>query len=212
MSSHHRMTIDALAAVAIAILSWAPYSAATTMEQKTLSELMSGAELVFEGTVTDSSVGPTPNGQAIQTCVTFNVLDVISGSHPDATLVLCFLGGELNGQRMVVTDLRYPVVGEHGIYLVESTHVPMVNPLIGWDQGRFLVAADPADGAAKMTTAERRPVMGIGGPVVHAAEGGSAILPPGGAAADVSSADGPDLRGAMTRDAFKARLRAMVGR
>jgi hypothetical protein len=205
-----KAALAAQMAVLFGIALYPVSTAASTIVQTSLSELAKAAELVFEGTVTASTVEPNPSGQGIRTCVTFNIVEVIAGSHPDPTLVLCFQGGELNGQRMVVTDVHYPVIGEHGIYLVESTHTDMVNPLIGWDQGRYLVTADPAGGPPKMLTAARRPVMGVGGPVAHAVQG-TAILPDGGTASDVRSSDGPDLNGAVTRDAFKAKLRALAG-
>jgi hypothetical protein len=186
-------------------------SNATMVERKTLAELASGAELIFEGTVIASSTQPTPNGQAIQTCVTFNVVDVVAGSYSNPTLSLCFLGGELNGKTMVVSDMQYPAVGEHGIYLVESTTQLMVNPLIGWDQGRFLVVPDLSTGAAKMLTSAHHPMVGLGAVPVHGAEGIAAVSAGGAAPADVLSSEGPDLAGAMTAAEFKARLHALAG-
>jgi hypothetical protein len=106
---------------------------ATTLQQRSLSDLVKGAEIIFEGTVTASAVEPGLNGQGARTCFTFNVTDVIVGTEPGNTLVLCFFGGALNGRHFAVSGMRYPNIGEHGIYLVESTHEPMVNPLMGWD-------------------------------------------------------------------------------
>ena len=180
---------------------------ASTVLRKSLSDLVKGAELVFEGTVTASTVVPGVGNAPPQTCITFAVTDVIAGPNPGSKLQLCFMGGEVNGVQTVVTDLHYPVVGEHGIYLAESTHQAMVNPLIGWDQGRFLVEKDPVSGIEKILTAHRHPVTGI------AAEArlptpAMAIMPADEAAIGVTSGDGPDMTGAMDRDAFKTWLRS----
>jgi len=201
-----RLAILAILGAGI-ISAYVPPGKATAVEQKTLLELVKGAELIFEGQVVASNVVPGADGAMPRTCVTFDISDVIVGSHPDRSLVLCFLGGEVNGQRTVVTDMHYPAVGEHGIYLVESTKQPMVNPLIGWDQGRFLVENDPVSGTPKMLTANRRPIQRI-----VAAAGEAAIVGPGATALGVVSGNGPDMTGAMGREDFKTWLRAAHGR
>ncbi len=202
------------AAIGTAMLTcgWFVPAMATTVQQKSLSDLVKGAELVFEGTVTGSTVEPGPNGNGARSCFTFQVIDVIAGTPPSGPLSLCFMGGEIAGRHFVVSGMRYPVVGEHGIYLVESTHEAIVNPLIGWDQGHFLIQADPATGTPRMMTAAHRRVMAIGAEAAQPTAKPVIVSPSGATAAGVESDDAPDLAGALSRDDFKSRLRAFVGR
>lgn len=184
-----------------------PPAAASTIQRQSLSDLVKGAELVFEGTVTSSAVVPGVGNGPPHTCVTFDVTDVIAGQSPGRSVQLCFLGGEVDGVRTVVTDMHYPVVGEHGIYLAESTHQAMVNPLIGWDQGRFLVEKDPVSGASKVLTARRHPVTGMAAEA-RLPTANMAILSGEETAAGVTSSDRPDMTGAMAKEDFKAWLKS----
>jgi hypothetical protein len=201
-----RVGLSAVLTVGCLALSFQP-AVASTVERKSLSDLVKSAELVFEGDAVSSTVIPGPPGRPPHTCVMFKVTDVIAGQNPGGSLQLCFLGGEVDGERTVVSDLTYPTVGEHGIYIAESIHQAMVNPIAGWDQGRFLVEKDPVSGASRVLTAHRRPVLGMAAearlPTV-----GMSILPAEGTAAGVMSGDGPDMKGAMTRDDFKTWLRS----
>ena len=187
-------------------------SGATTIQQKSLSDLVKGAELVFEGTVTGSTVEPGPNGQGLRTCFTFQVSKEIVGTAPANIFPLCFMGGELNGRRQVVSGMRYPTVGEHGIYLVESTHQTMANPLIGWDQGHYLIEPEGTTGAEHILTAARRRVTGLNSDAGQPTHSAAIFSPEGATAAGVESDTGPDLAGAMLRDDFESRLRSFVAR
>ena len=183
-----------------------PSASASTILRRSLSDLVKGAEVVFEGTVVSSTVVPGVNNRPPHTCVTFDVADVIAGENPGQSLQLCFLGGEVNGQQTVVSDMTYPTVGEHGIYIAESTHQAMVNPIAGWDQGHFLVEKDPTSGAEKVLTAHRHPVIGIGAEASLPSAGGA--LQVGDAASGVVAGDGPDIGHAMARDTFKSWLKS----
>jgi hypothetical protein len=183
-----------------------PSAGASTILHRSLSDLVKNAEVVFEGTVVSSSVVPGVNNRPPHTCVTFDVIDVIAGENPGKSLQLCFLGGEVNGQQTVVSDMTYPTVGEHGIYIAESTHQAMVNPIAGWDQGHFLVEKDPISGAEKILTAHRHPVMRLGAEASLPSTG--VALQSGDAASGVVAGDGPDIGNAMARDAFKAWLKS----
>jgi hypothetical protein len=183
-----------------------PQAGATTLMRQSLSDLAKGSEVIFEGQAVSRAVEPLPNGQGARTCVNFRVIEMIAGSRPGSTMRLCFLGGMLNGQGFGVSGMNYPAVGEHGIYLVESTGEPLVNPLIGWDQGRFLVAKDPVSGILKMTTADHRRIISLAPEAAVPANG--EIVSPDATAAGVMSDDNPALAGAMSRDEFITKLRS----
>jgi hypothetical protein len=186
---------------------WYQPAVASTVQRKSLSDLVKSAELVFEGEVVSSVVVPGAAGRPPHTCVTFKVTDVIAGQSPGNSLQLCFLGGEVDGKQTVVSDMTYPTVGEHGIYLAESTHTPMVNPIAGWDQGHFLVEKDPVSGTDRVLTAHRRPVMKLA-PEAGLPTAGTTLMTEEATAAGVVAGDGPDIKGAMGRDDFKAWLKS----
>ena len=185
---------------------------ATMLQRQSLADLAKKAEFIFEGQPASRAIEALPDGQGARTCYTFNVMQAIAGSHPGSTVRLCFLGGMIGNTGFAVSDLNMPTVGEHGIYLVESTGQALVNPLIGWDQGHFLVAKDKA-GAFRITTADHRRVTGLtpdaSKPTAAAPEIASAS---GATAAGVTADSQTDLSGAMTRDALVKELRSLHDR
>jgi hypothetical protein len=207
--------LKAIALVALAVsvgfgVTMNPASA-TTLERKSLSDLAKGSELIIDGTVGARSVEALPNGQGARTCFMFKIAEVIAGSHPGKSFRLCFFGGEVNGRGFAVSGMRYPDVGERGIYLIESTRESMLNPLIGWDQGRFLVVRD-SSGIAKMETADGQRITGLTADAARPTSAEEGIVSPSGAAAaGVTSDEKSELSGAMSRDEFIAKLRSYRG-
>jgi hypothetical protein len=196
-----------LGASALAGLTIAPANA-TTLAGKSLSDLTKGSELVFEGQAVGSVVEPLPNGPGARTCVNFKIAEIVAGAYPGSTIRLCFLGGMLNGRGFGVSGMSYPAVGEHGIYLVESTSQPLVNPLIGWDQGHFLVAKDPAMGTLKMTTADHRRIVGLAPEAAKPTPASGEIVSPDATAGGVMADSDANLSGALSREDFIGKLRA----
>ena len=196
-----------LGASALACLSF-PQAGATTLARQSLSDLAKGSELIFEGQAVARAVEPLPGGPGARTCVNFRIIEMIAGTQPGSTIRLCFFGGQLGGQGFGVSGMNYPAIGEHGIYLVESTGQLLVNPLIGWDQGRFLVAKDPATGTLKMTTADHRRIVGLAPEAAKLTPSDGEIVSPDATAAGVRSDDNPNLTGAVSRDEFISKLRA----
>ena len=185
---------------------------ATTLQRKSLSDLAKASELIFEGRATGSTVEAIPGGRGARTCVNFKIFEVIAGTHPGNTIRLCFFGGEIGGQHFAASGMRMPPNGEHGIYLVESTTQPMVNPLIGWDQGRYLVEKDAATGTFKMTTADHRRIAALAPEAAQPTADTADIVSPDATAAGVVSDDGKNLAGAVSRDEFFNRLRSFRDR
>jgi hypothetical protein len=183
---------------------------ATVLQRQSLSDLAKKAEFIFEGQPVSRVVEALPDGQGAHTCFTFKVIEAIAGARLGNTIRLCFFGGMIGGQGFAVSDLNFPTIGEHGIYLVESVSQPMLNPLIGWDQGHFLVAKDNA-GTLRVTTAAHRRITGLasGAAKTVAPE---IVLPSGATAAGVVSDNQPELAGAMSRDDFVKQLRSFHDR
>lgn len=143
---------------AVMLLS-APLSlTATTILSMDIDEVASGAEFVFEGQVLQHNVQENAAGIVV-TYVTFQVDDVIKGDYQDSYLELKFTGGSLEGQVVEVSGLRIPKVDEQGIYFVESISRDLVNPLLGWSQGHFLIVNDNGD--RRVSTNNLRPVTEV---------------------------------------------------
>ena len=132
---------------------------ATTLLEMDIDSIAGQAELIFQGTVITSESIQDINGQ-YRTYVTFQVQEVLKGTYSGDTMELSFLGGSVNGRGTVVSDLRRPEPGETGIYFVESVSEDLINPLLGWSQGHFLIQSDQ-QGVARVTTNRREPVLDI---------------------------------------------------
>jgi hypothetical protein len=171
---------------------------ATTVRSIGIRELARRAELVFEGRVRAREV--RAEGHALRTCVRFEVLEVLKGPAVQSPLALCFAGGSQGGRSRRVEGMHYPAPGERGIYFVDRLGADRVHPLLGWDQGRFLVREGPVP---EITTAGGEPVQGL-----EPADEGAARGPSEGVARGARLAP-PGVRG-LEPAAFKRQLREIL--
>lgn len=123
---------------------------ASTVLEMSFAQVVEHSELVFEGQVIAAQPRRMDDG-SIHTFVRFTVTDVVKGAYPDSEIELGFLGGEIDGKGLHVTDMQIPLVGETGLYFVETLQQAQVNPLVGWAQGHFLIET-LADGSRIVTT------------------------------------------------------------
>lgn len=126
---------------------------ATTLVQLQFDEVIEQAEFVFHGhvvAVESRQTGP----RMIQTFVRFDVREVLKGDDSITELELSFMGGQVDGRQLMVSELYLPQLGETGYYFVESLSQPMVNPLVGWSQGHFLLEENE-DGARQLRHPDR---------------------------------------------------------
>ena len=133
---------------------------ASSIRQMHMDDMLTTAELVFQGTVVKSEARLSANGRFIKTYIEFEVVDVISGDYQQSTLELSFVGGTVGDRTMEAEGSRHPQVNESGIYFVESVSRSLVNPLVGWSQGHFLVEEDDAGNKMVMTNS-KQPVTGV---------------------------------------------------
>ena len=54
---------------------------------------------------------------------------------------------------------RIPEMSEQGVYFVESMSRDLINPLIGWSQGHFIIHDDR--GIRRVSTADNQPVIKV---------------------------------------------------
>ncbi len=134
-------------------------ASATTILGMDIDKVAADAEFVFEGEVINSETRQDTNSGIISTYVTFQINDVIKGDYSADSVELKFMGGVFNGQIVQVSGMRIPELAEQGIYFVESMSEDLINPLIGWSQGHFIIVDD--NGVRRISTAGNQPVTEV---------------------------------------------------
>ena len=132
---------------------------ATTILGMDIDKVANDAELIFEGEVILHETRQNSNTGIIHTYVTFTVHDVVKGDFSADTIELKFAGGTFMDQIVEVRGLKIPKEGENGIYFVESTSRDLLNPLIGWSQGHFIIEQEL--GERRVRTIDRQTVTDI---------------------------------------------------
>lgn len=187
-------------------------ASATTLLGMDIDQLSEGAEFIFEGEVILSETRQDSSSGIISTYITFSIIDVMKGDYDAAAIELKFMGGAFNGQVVQVSGLKIPELGEEGIYFVESTSRDLINPLLGWSQGHFIIVDD--DGVRRISTADSEPVTDVQSVAgIPAAIKKPPLLIQGGGdtAAGVSTASSPlMIRRALSVDEFKARIQGLI--
>ena len=135
------------------------YGNAASVREVTMDEMLQVCQFVFEGKVI-SIEAKEDSRKRIHTFVTFRIQEIIKGEHSSNTITLTFLGGTVGDVTMMVSDMKCPEVGEHGIYFVESIQRQQVNPFYGWSQGHFLVETDET-GTERVLTRSKQPVTEV---------------------------------------------------
>ena len=186
---------------------------ATTILGMNIDEVAQGAELIFEGEVVEHNVRENAAGMLV-TYVTFRIEELIKGEYDEPLLELKFTGGRLGRQIMEISGLRIPSPNEEGIYFVESVNRNLVNPLLGWSQGHYLIYEE--SGERRVSTVNDRPVTDVlstqSVPValrnpVSVIDGDTDP-----ATGVVASSDSPGPQQALTTESFKAKIRALIDR
>lgn len=136
--------------------SWA---SATTILGMDIDKVVADAEFVFEGEVVNSETRQDSSSGIISTYVTFQINDVLKGDYSGGSVELKFMGGAFNGEIVQVSGMRIPRLSEQGIYFVESMSRDLINPLIGWSQGHFIIVDD--NGVRRISTADEQPVLDV---------------------------------------------------
>ena len=117
---------------------------ATTVIPPTFDQLVTDAELIFQGRVTDSRsiwVGEGPE-RTIVTDVTFQVEDAIKGA-PGQNYTIRLLGGTVGEDTIEVSDIPKFKIADRDILFVEHNGSQFV-PLVGIMHGRFRIQTDSA--------------------------------------------------------------------
>lgn len=187
-------------------------SFASTVLEMSFAQVVEHSELVFEGQVL--SVQPRRmNDGSIHTFVVFEIIEVVKGDYPTTNIELSFLGGEIAGSAMHVTDMQIPIIGETGLYFVESVRQSQVNPLVGWAQGHYLIDT-LADGSRIVTTLAHEMVISLAAPATQAPASSAMNSFSKGKAKGVLTQNQTLLSPvsqAITADEFKTAVRNLAG-
>jgi hypothetical protein len=199
------------------LLAVSALAGASTLLRVSVDELTQRAEFVFEGEVVSVQAQRSGARGMISTFVTFNVIDTIKGSASVESIELKFLGGNLEGERLEVNGSRIPELGERGVYFVESLTQDLINPLLGWSQGQYLIQTE--DGVEQVTSVNARPIVSVAAPRSAAAAASGPATARSAArlrvAADPTVAEGLNagVRGSdegLSPRAFKQQIRALL--
>lgn len=187
---------------------------ASTVLQVDMDYVLGKSELVFEGEVISKRAQWTKDKSTIFSHVTFRVDDVIKGSVKGKQLTLKFAGGVVANEGVSISSMVYPDIGERGIYFVEKVDSDLVNPLVGWSQGHFLVTKNPS-GDEIVLSEQGDPVMDVsfsnGAALTKATPAPQAKLSPAisaGVAKGLALGDKDrDKARALTKKGFKQKIR-----
>jgi hypothetical protein len=146
--------------VILSMLTFGVALKATTVIPPTFDELVSRAEVIFRGSVTDMRSQWIGEGaqRRIVTFVTFKVDDAIKGN-PGASYTIRMLGGTVDGRTMEVTDAPKFKKGDRDILFVEHNGEQFI-PLVGIMHGRFRVAREQ-DGREIVATNGGKPLRDV---------------------------------------------------
>jgi len=188
---------------------------ATTVLQVDVDFLLNKAILIFEGEVVSSEAKWNRDKTNITTFITFRVKDIIKGEPRSSRVMLGFAGGTVGEIGLQVSAMVYPPVGENGIYFFENPGQQLVNPLVGWGQGHFLVKKD-GNGMERILTEGGAPVLSLDVTVMNGTDRSNARKPPilsfsHGVARGVRTGKRDDaLSTAMEKKQFKDTLKARL--
>ena len=133
---------------------------ATTVIPPSFDDLVSRAQVIFEGEVTGLQSQWIGEGaqHRIVTFVTFKVDDTLKGD-AGATYSIRMLGGTVDGRTMEVTDAPMFKVGDRDLLFVENNGRQFI-PLVGIQHGRFQVQKDQS-GRDTVVTGAGQPLADV---------------------------------------------------
>lgn len=133
--------------------------AATSFVPVSFTELVTRADVIFVGDVTD--VRPfaleSSAGTVIMTRVSFSVADPLFGTS-SLVEVFDFLGGQIGDAGMRVAEMPQFTVGER--HVVFARREQSINPIVGFSQGLLRVTRD-GSGVERVQTLDRRPLAQV---------------------------------------------------
>lgn len=166
--------------VGVAVMSLASASPAITPIKRSFSELVSQAEFIVVGTISQMQSLRLPDG-AIVTDLTLGILESMKGDTlPGSILTLRMLGGTVGDTQLLVAGAPQFRPGQTVLLFVRGNTREMF-PFVGVQQGVFHVGPAEPPGAAHVLDWLGQPVTGIRDDEV--------LVDPGGAETTAISVD-----------------------
>ena len=117
-----------------------------TIIQMDRKELIQSSNLIFVGSVLQKNARWNEQGNLIVTDYVFAVDDVLFGDVGSNQLTLTFAGGQLEEEGQSVSDVPEFKVGDLVLLMIEESDHPLLSPVTGCDQGKFLAGAIDSSG------------------------------------------------------------------
>lgn len=156
MSGLVRITVAIALHLCCCLPAWA-----TTVIERSFSDLVRRAEIIAVGTVIDVREEWDAQQQLPLTAVTFADLTTLKGSPRNGTLTLYFLGGPTpQGAYLSIPGMPRFAVGEKNVVFSAGNRRDFC-PLVGLWQGRLRVTLDPQRGVETIRDNFHVPIVGI---------------------------------------------------
>jgi hypothetical protein len=123
----------------VSLLGSSTQGVATTVDRLSFIDLSREAQLIVQGTVSNRRLEVRDG--IPWTCIKVDIERLIRGSAGSA-IELCFLGGKIGTTTTAVAGTEIPEVGKRGIFFTHDPSARFVNPIVGWSQGIYYVAAE----------------------------------------------------------------------
>jgi hypothetical protein len=151
--------LSPLVLVAALTLGWQT-ARATTVIPPTFDQLVTQAEVIFQGSVTDIRSQWVGEGadRHIVSYISFKVEDSLKGN-PGQSYTIRMFGGTVGDQAMAISDAPQFTVGDRDILFVENNGSQVV-PLVGIMHGRFHLQRNQS-GQDVVTSNEGKPIKNV---------------------------------------------------
>ncbi len=155
-----------LATLFLFTFSLVPHDVKAMQKFLSFDEIVRKADVIFMGKVIDQKSRPADNQRVIFTDVQFEVKKFIfknekSPPHAGDTMQLTFVGGEMEGKIVRISDVPSFETGSTYLVFSRMDKNTYASPIIGAYQGLFAVITDEASGISYPLTYGKRPVLGI---------------------------------------------------
>lgn len=147
-------------ALAMAILAALPASA-TSVARMDAADLVDGADLVAVVELVGREIVPSGDGTVPYTFLTFAVDDAVKGEADTPELTLRLLGGEIDGDGLLVAGMPQFETGRRYVLFVRDNGVAAC-PVFGWGQGSLRFVEDDRTGRVVLADHLGNAIRGIG--------------------------------------------------
>lgn len=149
---------------------------ATTLIHQSFQDIATNAANIFEGTVVSQNSHWSDDKATIYTDVTFGDIDILKAQPESTTSVsqvsdnkekqsvtktLRFLGGEVEGNKVIISGMPIFENGDRVILFVRDNGIPTMCPVVGWLQGIFHVETNPETGDRSIRDGFNRKVLEV---------------------------------------------------